>query len=89
MGTAVASDAIEQFDVPGLDQAVGIRYLGFAWLWIQPPTSGPFIDQVVLRCGDTLITASVSNLATGSGHDVVVKLASDVSSLARSLPRAR
>lgn len=78
----VASDGVEKFDVPGLPGAVGIRYLGYAWLWVQPSTEGPYIDEVVMKFGDSVTIVTVSNLPTGSGHDVVASLAADVARLA-------
>ncbi len=78
-----AGDGIEAFEVPGLAEAVGVRYLGFAWLWVQPPTKGPFLDRVVMRLGDRVVSASVANLPTGSSHEVAARLATDIVRAAR------
>lgn len=80
----VASDGVGEFDLQGLPEARGVRYLGYAWLWVQPVTEGPFIDQVVMKFGDNVVSVTVSNLHTGSGHEVAAKLTDDVARLARS-----
>lgn len=80
----VASDGVGEFDVQGLPEARGVRYLGYAWLWVQPSTEGPFIDQVVMKFGDNVVSVTVSNLQSGSGHEVAAELAADVARLARS-----
>jgi hypothetical protein len=74
-----ASDGVEHFEVAGLAAAVGVRHLGYAWLWVQPPSEGPFIDQVVIRFGETVVSVSVANLPTGSTHDTALALVADVS----------
>lgn len=78
----LASDAVEQFDVGGIAGAVGVRYLGYAWLWIQPPTEGRVIDTVVIPFSDVVVLASVSNLAATDGHEVVNDLAGEIQRLA-------
>jgi hypothetical protein len=78
-----AGDGIEAFEVPGLAEAVGVRYLEYAWLWVQPPTKGPFFDRVVMRLGDRVVSASVANLPTGSSHEVAAGLATDIVRAAR------
>jgi hypothetical protein len=72
------SDGVEQFTVPGVTGAVGLRYLGSAWLWIQTSTIGPYIDDVLIQRGSTVLDAAVADLPRGSNHDAVDLLAREV-----------
>ena len=73
-----ASDGVERIEVPEAGGAVGIRFLAFAWIWVQPPARGPFIDQVVILMGDATVVIAVSDLPTVSDHHEVLALAADV-----------
>jgi hypothetical protein len=75
--------AVEIFEVPDLAGASGVRFLGYEWLWVQPPTEGPFIDEVSMVLGDVYVTVAVANLPTGSGHDMAVAQADEVARLSR------
>ena len=61
--------AVETFDVPDVPGAQGVRFLAFEWLWMQPPTMGPYVDEVSLVFGDTYVTVAVGGVPTGAGHD--------------------
>jgi hypothetical protein len=69
------SDSITAFEVPGVDGALGLRQLGYAWLWIQPPDSGPYVDSVLMRMGDVVAVVEVANLSPQDGHTDAVDLA--------------
>lgn len=56
----VVVDAVDAFELGSGPGAVGIRYLGFAWLWAQPPSAPLSIDRAVLQLGTTLVTVQVS-----------------------------
>ncbi len=74
--------AVETFDVPGLPGAQGVRVLALEWLWMQPPTVGPYVDEVSLVFGDTYVTVAIGGVPTGAGHDDVVTHAQAVARLA-------
>jgi hypothetical protein len=74
--------AVEVFAVPGVSGAEGVRILAYEWLWLQPPTVGPYVDEVSLVLGDTYVSVAVGGVATGSGHETATALAQDVARLA-------
>ena len=65
----VASDVIAPIG------GAGATYLGYAWLWVQPPDHGPFIDRVVILAHDVVVLVGVSNLPSASDHHLAIDLA--------------
>jgi hypothetical protein len=74
--------AIDVFDIPDVPGARGVRLLAKAWLWVQPPTVGPYIDEVTMLFGDTVVIAGVNSTSGGGHHEASIALARDVVSLA-------
>lgn len=75
-------ESSETFMVPGLPGAVGLRRVGFAWLWAQSDAVGPFIDEVEMQFGSTVIEVGLSNVSAGSDHHQVEALARQVAARA-------
>ncbi len=82
LAKAVASDGVEQFRVPGVPKAVGVRYLGYAWLWVQSPALAPYVDQVVIRFGDKVVITTVANPPGGS-RETINRIVADIVKRAR------
>ncbi len=74
--------AVETFDVPDLPGAQGVRVLALGFLWVQPPTMGPYVDEVSLVFGDTYVTVAIGGVPTGAGHDGAITQAHAVARLA-------
>ncbi|MGQ0434555.1 MAG: hypothetical protein ACT452_19380 [Microthrixaceae bacterium] len=79
-------DGVATFGVPDVEGAFGVRYLGYAWLGIQPPSQGPYIDGLYILMGDAVIVLTVSALPSGTTHDLVQELAAQVLERAGKLP---
>lgn len=80
----LAGDAVQQFDVPGLRGAVGVRVSASAWLLVQPASEPPFLDQVNFVAGDVGVEISVTQAGTGADPGVAADIAQQVADLARS-----
>lgn len=76
-----AGDAVQQFEVPGLPGAVGVRVSAFSWLLIQPTGEPPFIDRVVFVAGDVGVEIAVSHSDPDAGTRVAEDLAHQVADL--------
>lgn len=76
--TRPAKEMVETFPVPDVPGAVGIRYLGHAWTWVQAPSEAPFIDTVVLRGGDRAAAADVTISGPEENHDLALALATEI-----------
>ena len=66
------------FAVEGVENGVGIRLLGYAWLGVQPPNVGPYVDYVYAVYGSYMTIAAVANLPTASDHSAVSFLANEI-----------
>lgn len=75
-------DGIETFSIEGAPGAIGIRVLELAWLDVQPPDVGPYIDWVYIVYGTTVVEATVSELFDDPNHDAVAGLVRQVHELA-------
>ena len=80
----VDQPAVDAFDVPDLRGAQGVRFLGYDWLWLQPPTVGPYVDEVSLVFGDTYVTVAIGGVPTDANHDTAIAQAQAVARLASS-----
>jgi hypothetical protein len=83
LGSAKLSDSKQIFRVPGDSRALGLRYLGLAWLWAETESVGPYIDEVQLVYGPVLVDIEVGGLATTSDHSQALALAQAVEHNAR------
>jgi hypothetical protein len=78
----VDDTAIEIIDVPGVAGASGVRSLGYEWLWMQPPTEGPYLDEVSMVFGDTYVTIAIGGVPTGADHEIAIAQAQEIARLA-------
>lgn len=78
----LAGDAVETFAVPDVPGAIGIRFLGRAWTWVQAPSVAPLQDRVVLRGGDRVALADVTITVAHDDHHLVLALAEQVATRA-------
>ena len=74
--------AIEVFDIPDVPGARGVRLLAKVWLWVQPPTVGPYIDEITMLLGDTVVIVGVNSTSADGHHEAAIAQARDVVSLA-------
>jgi hypothetical protein len=79
----VEAAATQIFAVPGVPEASGVRFLGFEWLWLQPPAIGPYIDEVSMVFGDVYVNVAIGVVTTGEGHEDAIARAQEVARLAR------
>lgn len=61
----------------------GVRSLGYAWLWVQPPSVGPFIDVAVLPFGRLLVTVQVSGRDAATVDAQLAEVTAEVFARAR------
>jgi hypothetical protein len=80
---ALAGDAVQQFDVPGLRGAVGVRVSAASWLLIQPTGEPPFLDEVILVAGNVGVEIGVTQSRTDANRGVAVDIGHQVADLAR------
>jgi hypothetical protein len=80
----VAGDAVQQFDVPGLRGAVGVRVSASAWLLIQPTGEPPFLDEVIFVAGSVGVEIGVTQSGIDADTGVAVDVGHQVVDLARS-----
>jgi hypothetical protein len=78
----VDDSATEIFAVPDVPGASGVRFLGFEWLWMQPPATGPYVDEVSMVFGDVYVNLAIGGVATGEGHEDAIARAQEVARLA-------
>jgi len=71
---ARAPDSVAQFRSTVTPQAIGLRILGFAWLWVQPPSSGPYNDLLGVQLGDTVLTVEPSGIDPATQQDLARQL---------------
>ena len=75
-------DGVETFSIDGAPGAIGIRALELAWLGVQPPDVGPYVDWVYVVYGTTVVEVAVSELFDDPDHDAVAGLVRQVHELA-------
>jgi hypothetical protein len=75
-------DGVSTFDT-GVATSTGVRALAMAWLWVQPPTVGPYRDTTVLRFGDTVVVVGASGMDPERQLDLVRSTAGQVIALAQ------
>ena len=73
---------VEVFEVPELPGAQGVRVLAFEWLWMQPATTGPYVDEVSLVFGDTFVRVAIGGVPTGATYESAMTEAQAVARLA-------
>jgi hypothetical protein len=58
----------------------------FAWLLVQPPDVGPYVDFLYATYGDTLVAVAAANVGTRTDHRIAASLARKIAEVARSHP---
>ena len=77
-----AFSAVQQFDVPGLPGAVGVRLSAVDYLLIQPAGEPPFSDWVYFVAGDVGVQVAVNQDEPDGGTRVAADIALQVAGLA-------
>jgi hypothetical protein len=65
-----AGDSVESIVLADQPYARGTRLLGLAWLGIQPPDLGPYVDYLYAIFGRTMVVVAAAALPTGSDHSL-------------------
>jgi hypothetical protein len=79
-----AADGVAAVDLVATPEVRAVRSLGYAWLWVQPPSVGPFIDRAVMPFGRVLVTVQVSGPDAASVDALLATVTAEVA--ARALP---
>lgn len=79
-----AADGVAAVDLEATPEVRAVRSLGYAWLWVQPPSVGPFIDRAVMPFGRVLVTVQVSGPDAASVDAQLAIITAEVA--ARALP---
>lgn len=75
---AKAADSVDSFSVPSVSNALGMRLLGYAWLGVQPPDLGPYVDYVYAVFGKTLVVVGVADLPAGADHQMAANMMTSI-----------
>jgi hypothetical protein len=81
-----APGAIDEFEVPELDGALGLRVSSFSWLGVHPPGWGPLQEVVFLRFGNAVVEVNVTVAEAATGDRRAVEVARDVTHRALRQP---
>lgn len=76
--SAYGRDATSKFSLSSMPNAIGLRYAGYAWTWIQPADFGPQIDAAVAVYDTLVITMNVTNLPPTEDHSALAKVSEAV-----------
>lgn len=79
-------DSVETFVIEEAPGAVGIRVLELAWLDVQPPDVGPYVDWVYIVYGGTMVEVAVSELMDDPDHEAAAGLVRQVHDMAAVAP---
>jgi hypothetical protein len=74
------SDTTDVFTAGG---GLGLRHLGYAWVWSQPPSVGDHIDEAILLFDDTVVTIKVT-VDGSQDHQRVQDLAAALNGVANN-----
>ncbi len=77
-------DTVGVFTDPAAPTAIGTRQRGYGWTGIQPPGLGPYIDNLWLVRGRTVLFVGASPLAEGSDHQQVFSMMHAILNLTNS-----
>jgi hypothetical protein len=78
-----AADGVAAVDLVATPEVRAVRSLGYAWLWVQPPSVGPFIDRAVMPFGRVLVTVQVSGPDAAAVDAQLATVTADVAARAR------
>ena len=79
-----AADGVAAVDLVATPEVRAVRSIGYAWLWVQPPSVGPFIDRAVMPFGRVLVTVQVSGPDAAAVDAQLATVTADIA--ARTLP---
>lgn len=82
MDRAVA-DGVAAVEIETAPDVRAVRSLGYAWLWVQPPSSGPYIDLSVVPFGRVLVTVRVSGLEADTVDEQLRTITTEIVERAR------
>jgi hypothetical protein len=68
---------VDPFKIPGAKAAIGIRVVTYSDLWLQDGHTPPYIDEVYVIFGSTLVNIGVSNITTSS-HAIAIALMQEI-----------
>ena len=71
-------ESVDDIQLAQASHVGGVRLLGFAWLGVQPPDEGPYIDYVYAVYDRTMVVVAVANLPPGSDHELAGELLQQV-----------
>ena len=80
------ADGVVDVDLPSTPEVRAVRMVGYGWLWVQPPSVGPYIDRAVMPFGRLLVTVQVSGLDAGAVDAQLASVTADIA--ARARPRS-
>jgi hypothetical protein len=78
-----AAAGVAEVELVGTPEVRAVRSLGYAWLWVQPPSVGPFIDRAVMPFGRVLVTVQVSGPDAAAVDAQLAAVTADVAARAR------
>lgn len=67
----VTPDTTQRFTFDDMPNAIGVRYSGAAWTWLQPPEVGYQIDRISMLFGDVVVFILMGGLPQDAGHEIV------------------
>lgn len=71
----VTPDTTQRFTFDDVPNALGVRYSGAAWTWLQPPDIGYQIDRISMLFGDVVVFILMGGLPPDAGHEIVQSIA--------------
>ena len=71
-------EASSTFSLSSMPEAIGVRYAGYAWTWMQPADLGPQVDAAVVVCDNVVVTMNVTGLEPTDDHSALVKVSEAV-----------
>lgn len=77
------ADGVAAVELPATPEIRAVRMVGYGWLWVQPPSVGPYIDRAVMPFGRLLVTVQVSGLDAGAVDAQLASVTADIAELAR------
>jgi hypothetical protein len=78
-----AADGVAAVDLAATPEVRAVRSLGYAWLWVQPPSAGPYIDLAVMPFGRVLVTVQVSGPDAATVDAQLATITADLAARAR------
>jgi hypothetical protein len=71
-------DATSTSSLSSIPEAIGVRYAGYTWTWMQPADLGPQIDAAVVAYDNVVVTMNVTGLDPTDDHSALVKVSEAV-----------